>query len=168
MTQLPTLLSSCARAATAEEARFRVDYPNSKPRATRIFALDAGAAIVIGRVSQQRWNGAHFCTYVRTSTTDLSRPDAILRLADGSETRLSDELEGADVAIMISTTHEEAEGAATIGMACAMRKIMTAGLVVGSSDSLDDAVTALRPHASMLVVAAEEDFVRQMLIALRA
>jgi hypothetical protein len=165
--QLPTLLNSCARAATAEEARFRVDYPNSKPRTTRIFALDAGAATVIGRVAQQRWNGAHFCTYERT-TTDASQPDAILRLADGSETLLSDELEGADVAIMISTTHDEGEGAATIGMACALRKIMTAGLVVGSSDGLDDAITALRPHASMLVVAAEEDFVPQMLLALRA
>ena len=43
-TDAPTLLSSCARASTREEARFRVDYPNSATRSTRIFALDKRAA----------------------------------------------------------------------------------------------------------------------------
>ena len=35
------MLSESARMTTAEEARFRIDYPNSKPRAIKVVALDA-------------------------------------------------------------------------------------------------------------------------------
>lgn len=169
MDRRPTLLHSCARAATAAEARFRVNYPNSTARASRIVALDDEAALVIGRISGKRWDGAHFLTYqAPTSGADATQPDAILRFPDGEETRLSDELEGADVAVMIATADRGAEAASIIGIACALRGIMTAGLVVGNSDGLDAAVTALRPYASVLVVSADEDYVPEMLAALRA
>ncbi|MEU6656225.1 hypothetical protein ABZ904_44580 [Streptomyces sp. NPDC046900] len=39
MTQ-SVLVSSCARAATAEEAAFRIDYPLAAARNTRVVALD--------------------------------------------------------------------------------------------------------------------------------
>jgi hypothetical protein len=165
----PTLLHSCARAATAAEARFRVDYPNSTTRASRIVALDDEAASVLGRISGLGWSGAHFLTYkTTTSGGNGSQPEAILQSSDGSETRLSDELNGADVAVMIATADREAEAAAIIGQACALRGIMTAGLVVGKRNGTQDAVTALRPYAAVLVVAADEDFVPEMLTALRA
>jgi hypothetical protein len=164
----PTLLSSCARAATAAEARFRVNYPNSRTRASRIVALDPDAASMVGRIAGQAWNGAHFLSYQETSSADPLDPDAILRSADGTESRLSDELDGADVAVMIATAGRVPEGAAIIGRACSIRGIMTAGLVMGDGNALDDAVTALRPYASVLVVSPDEDYVPQMLVALRA
>ena len=169
MDRRPTLLHSCARAATAAEARFRVNYPNSTIRASRIIALDSEAASVVGRISGQRWKGAHFLTYKEpASGADAPRSDAILRSSDGAETRLSDELDGADVAVMVATADRGAEAASIIGKACALRGIMTAGLVVGDGDGLDDAVNALRPYASVLVVSADEDYVPEMLGALRA
>jgi hypothetical protein len=165
----PTLLHSCARAATAGEARFRVDYPNSITRASRVVALDDEAASVVRRISGRDWQGAHFLTYKEpVSGGNGNHPDAILRSSDGAETRLSDELEGADVAVMIATADHEAEAASIIGKACFLRGIMTAGLVVGDGNGVDDAVTALRPYAAVLVVAADEDFVPEMLTALRA
>jgi hypothetical protein len=165
----PTLLHSCARAATAAEARFRVDYPNSKTRASRVIALDADAASLVGRISRQPWQAAHFLTYEQAiSEHDALGSDAVLRSIDGVETRLSDELEGADVAVMIATADLGAEAASIIGRACAMRRIMTAGLVVGNGSGLEDAVNALRPYASVLVVSADEEYVPEMLGALRA
>jgi hypothetical protein len=169
MDQRPTMLHSCAQAATAAEARFRVDYPNSKTRSSRIVALDSAAAAIVERISEQSWNGAHFLIYKEPilDSDDLS-PDAMLQSSDGSETRLSDELDGADVAVMIVTADREEEAASIIGRACFQRGIMTAGLVVGDEVGLDDAVMALRPYASVLVVAADEDYVTEMLTALRA
>lgn len=165
----PTLLHSCAQAATAAEARFRVNYPNSTTRASRIFALDHEAASVIRRISGGSWNGARFLTFKEpTSEADAARSDANLRSSDGSETRLSDELNEADVAVMIATADQGAEAASIIGKACALRGIMTAGLVVGDGNALDDAVNALRPYASVLVVSTDEDYVPEMLGALRA
>jgi hypothetical protein len=165
----PTLLHRCALAATAAEARFRVDYPNSTTRASRIIALDNEAASVIGRVSEGPWQGAHFLTYQKASFgRDPLDPDALLRSPDGTETLLSDELEGADVAVMIAAADRDAEGASIIGRACALRGIMTAGLVVGLGGGSDGPISALRPYASMLVVATAEDYVPEMLTALRA
>ncbi|MGH8928145.1 MAG: 3-methyl-2-oxobutanoate hydroxymethyltransferase, partial [Acidimicrobiia bacterium] len=69
---------------------------------------------------------------------------------------------------MISAANWGSEAASIVGIACALRGIMTAGLVVGDSDGLDDAVTALRPYASVLVVSADEDYIPEMLAALRA
>lgn len=122
----------------------------------------------MSRISGQQWRGAHFLTYKEAiHGEDGLPPDAILQSFDGAETRLSDELDGADVAVMIATADREAEGAAIIGRACFSRGIMTAGLVLGDN-GVDDAVTALRPYASVLVVAADVDYVPEMLSALRA
>ena len=43
------LPSSCARAASAEESRFRIDRPIAPSRAGRVVALDARAAEPGGR-----------------------------------------------------------------------------------------------------------------------
>ena len=164
----PTLLSSCARAATAAEARFRVDYPNSSTRASRIVALDPAAAAIVEPVAEQPWQGARFLTWVGPAPDRDGGPDAALRSFDGDEARLSDELEGADVAVMVATGPLGAEAAATIGRASFRRRVMTAGLVVGDTATADAAVQALRPYASVLVVSADETYIRDVLTALRA
>lgn len=165
----PTLLHSCARAATAAEARFRVDYPNSTRRASRIIGLDDQAVSILDALAEQPWQGARFLTYeAPTPSADEAQQDAVMRSLDGVETRLSDELDGADVAVMVATGDRGAEAASIIGRACFSRRIMTAGLVVRDGGSPDDAVNALRPYASVLVVSADELFIRDVLMALRA
>jgi hypothetical protein len=164
----PTLLNSCARAATAAEARFRIDDPNSSNRASRIVSLDQTAAAIVARVAEQPWQGARFLSYVGPSSDHDGGPDAALRSFDGEESRLSDELDGADVAVMVATGPGGADGAATIGQASFRRRIMTAGLVVGEAGTTDAAVQALRPYASVLVVSSDESYIRDVLTALRA
>ncbi len=44
---VPSLVSSCARAASAKEAAFRIDYPLAPARATRVIGFDARAAEVV-------------------------------------------------------------------------------------------------------------------------
>lgn len=168
MERRPTLLHSCALAATAAEARFRIDYPNSKTRDSRIVALDEEAAVILERIRREPWQGARFLSYQGRSDPAAEGPDAVLVTLDGTETRLSKELEGADVAIMVATTDRGAEGASIIGDACFLRRIMTAGLVVGDGARVDQAITSLRPYASVLVVSSDEEYVPDMLVALRA
>lgn len=167
----PTLLSACAKAATAAEARYRVDYPNSKARATRILALNEAAAGLMRRITEAPWNGAHFLTFVASRSPaglEMLPVDAVLRTPDGAETSLIDELNGADVVVMIATAGSDAEAAAIVGNACSVRSIMTAGLVVARGGGVDAAVSALRPYAAVLVVASDEEYVPEMLTALRA
>lgn len=167
----PTLLSSCASAATAAEARFRIDRPITVTQASRIIGLDDGAAGIVGRVAELPWRGAHFLTYEvpRPDAGDGQTSDAGLRTVEGTDALLSDELDDADVAVMVATGDRGAQAASVIGLACALRGIMTAGLVVaGREDVANAAVSALRPHATVLVVTTDENDVPEMLTALRA
>jgi len=168
----PILLNSCARAATAAEARFRIDAPIKPSRATRVVALDDSAAAVIREVAAQPWASARFfsCDLDQPpSDGDARSADAVrLRTIDGTRTQLADELADVDVAVMVATSDDGAEAAAVIGAACTVRGIMTAGLVVGEGREAGDAAGALRPHARFLLVSADEHDVVEVLTALRA
>jgi len=146
----PILANSCALAATAEEARFRIDRPIGS-RAALILALDRDAGEVVDRVAERPWGAARFLH------------------ADGlSETQLAAELEDADVAIMIATGDADGELAAAIARVCAERGIMTAGLILGEQLEVAAAVAALRPYARNLMVTDDEEDVAEVLRALRA
>jgi hypothetical protein len=167
----PILLNSCARAATAAEARFRINAPIVPARATRVVALDAGAEIVVRRVAQREWVAARFFTCETRpllAQSDGNVADVVLRSIDGSESWLSEELIGADVAVMIATANDGAAMASAIGDACTLRGIMTAGLVLAEGHDANAAVSALRPYAPVIMVTYDDNDVSEVLTALRA
>ena len=144
----PILANSCARAATAAEARFRIDAEIG-PRRALIVALDEAAADVVDRVAEKPWGGARF-------------------FRSPAEVRLAEELEDADVAIMVGTAAADGGAAARIAHACVERGIMTAGLVLGAREQVAGAVAALRPYARNLMATEDEDDLAAVLTALRA
>jgi hypothetical protein len=144
----PILASSCARAATAEEARFRIDRPIGG-RSALVVALDGEAAAVVDRVAELPWHGARF-----------------FRSPDGLD--LEQELADVDVAIMIATADADGDAAETIASACAERGIMTSGLILGEQLDVAAAVSALRPYARNLMVTEDEEDIAAVLTALRA
>jgi hypothetical protein len=167
----PILLNSCAKAATASEARFRINAPRFTTRASRIVAVDEGAAGIVRRAANELWTGdAHFLVFGAPMSVDgLDGPhvDATLRTVNGAEAVLSDELTDADVVVMVATTNAGADAVSVIGQACFARAVMTAGLVVAEGGAAERAVASLRPHAMVLVVTEDEEDVPEMLRALR-
>jgi hypothetical protein len=148
LTTRPILANSCAYAATAEEASFRIDRPIGG-RVALVIALDDEAANVVDRVAELPWQGARF----------FRTPD---------ELDLERELTDTDVAIMIATADADGAVAERIAEACAERGIMTSGLILGAQLDVAPAVTALRPYARNLMVTDDEDDVGAVLTALRA
>jgi hypothetical protein len=175
MQRRPTLSSSCARATTAAEARFRISSAEPAPASSRIIALDEPAAELVRGLAGQPWRGGRFLVFDRLDpgSNGHGRPaDTVLRLADGSPTMLSSELDGADVAVLIATPAARAEVASVVGDACASRWIMSAGLVVAGEAAAggaaaEDVVAALRPNAMVLVVLRSSDDIAGILSALR-
>jgi hypothetical protein len=157
----PTALSSCARATTAAELRYRVDAPIAPSRGVRVIALDAGAAEVAARVAGLEWSSARFL--VCEGDADGLR----LRGMGGAPADLDEQLDAADVVVMVATEDSGAAAAYALGKACWQRGTMTAGLVVGGARS-EEAVAALRPHARVLLPSADEGDVVDLLTALRA
>jgi hypothetical protein len=168
MQRQPTLASSCARAVTAAEARFRISYPEFASRNSRVIALDDQAAAVVRSLSAQQWSGGHFLVF--DGLVPVNGPaaaDARLRRADGTDALLSDELSDADVVVMLATERGSAEAASVIGDACAARSIMSAGLVLSGSERSDEVVSALRPNAMVLVILRDDGNIPEILSALR-
>jgi hypothetical protein len=171
--QRPTGLGSCARAATTAEARYRVKYPNSLTRASRIFALDARAADAMYAVTEDPWQGAHFLTVGKTSVNvDTTLADDLPLIGPGgASVKLSDELDGADVVVLLASADANIGAAEVVAREAYARHIMIAALALGdglSQNKLDDVVAALRPFAGVLVAASDDDFIPAMLSALRA
>ena len=199
--------SESARMSSAAEARFRIDYPNSQPRAVKVIALDNASEHVVKRVAQAPWQQATFFTSIKfdgapphadepgsgrvsgVRTIDLPRwplaPLASAAHADedwsmqawlgdlaGRTKALVDEVASADLVVMVSSAGTGAQAAAVIGEACAVRKVMTMALIIGSeqrsNEELSQTLAALRPYASMLVIANGDEYIEEMLAALRA
>lgn len=144
VTRPPTLLHSCRWAATAQEAAYRIDKPPAYVRTSRVFGLDPGAAGVVREIARLPWHDTRF----------LSGFDAM---------RLDDDLRDADFVMMIATANDGAAAASAIGHACATRGITTAGIVLGIGYESDKAVTALRPHARVLLVTQDQQDIVEIL-----
>ena len=73
---------------------------------------------------------------------------------------------------MIASPGGHAVAAADIGAVCSARRIMTTALITGTDDASDEALSAtlaqLRPWSLMVVVASSDEYVEDVLTALRA
>jgi hypothetical protein len=168
------MLSESARAASAAEARFRINEPNSRPRAVKIIALDRPSEGIVKRLAQSSWTNATFLTAL-ASAPPRGEPFSIQGwLSDlaGHTKDLVGEINNADQVVMIATAGEDAQAASLIGEACSMKRVMTTALVLGATSISDAALSRtlaqLRPWALMLVIVSAEEYIADMLAALRA
>ena len=168
MEHRPILANSCAMAATAAEARYRIDARPQPPRNTSVVALDEGAMAVVRELAGQEWNAARFLGCADGADGAGDYADLQLCTVDGDPVRLSEELAEADFVMMIATEGRGAAAAATIGDACTLRGIMTAGLIVGTDGESGAALTALRPNARVLLVTGDERDATELLAAVGA
>jgi hypothetical protein len=169
------MLSESARMSTAAEARFRIDAPNSKPRHVKVIALDPTSEALVKHLADRRWNSASFFTASAFAGTPPGRGFSIQGwLSDlaGRTKDLIDEVNGADLVVMVATAGESAQAAALIGEACSLKRVNTTGLILGGASATDEmlskTLSQLRPWSLMLVIANGEDYIEDMLIALRA
>jgi hypothetical protein len=157
---IPVGPSACVNAATAKEAAYRIDYPLAAARNTRVVALDPGAERIVRQVAELEWGQVRFYS--------VADPGHILVTMAGASVALAEALEDSNTVVMVSTDGSNGDAVATIGAACKVRGIMTAGLVVTPGALTSDALFHLRPHARILLVPAEEDDLVELLRATRA
>ncbi|WP_290514229.1 hypothetical protein [Aeromicrobium sp.] len=157
---IPVGPSACAQATTAKEAAYRIDYPFSAARNTRVVALDPEAEAIVRMAADGQWGEARFY-----STTD---PGDRLVTMDGQDVALTDEISESNTLIMVSVSGANAAAVSHIGRACYDLGIMTAGLAMTPDQLNSEALQHLRPYARVLLVPAEPDDLIELLLATRA
>lgn len=157
--------SESARMTSAAQVRHRVQAPNGAPRSISVIALDASSEALLVQLAARPWRHASFLTAA-------AEIDGRLRDLAGRRRDLTGEVRAADLVVMVATPGGHAEAASTIGRACRTARVTTTALVVGAEGAPDQMVARtlaqVRPWALMLVVAGPEDYVADMLVALRA
>lgn len=157
---IPVGPSACLNAATAKEAAYRIDYPIAAARNTRVLALDPAAERIVWQAAQLEWDQARFYS--------VADPGHTLVTSSGESVALADALEDSNTVVMVSSDGSNGAAVSTIGAACKVRGIMTAGLVMTPGALTSDALFHLRPHARILLVPAEEEDLVELLRATRA
>ncbi|HVL69747.1 MAG TPA: hypothetical protein VM364_20990 [Vicinamibacterales bacterium] len=148
------LLSESVLMSSAAQARFRVQAPNSLPRAIKVVALDPAGEAVVRRLAVSDWRHAAFFS-VATFTRDLEAQVA-----------------SADLVVMVAGPGGRAEAAAVIGRACSDRRVTTTALVVDAASAPEEelarTLVQIRPWSLMVVIANSDEYVEDLLVALRA
>ena len=161
------MLSESARMSSAGEARFRLQSSNSQPRFIKVIALDVPSEGMLCRLAERSWNHA---TFLSASPFGVNEE----RLTDlaGRPRNLQDEVDTADLVVMVATAGGNAQAAASIGSACSLKRVNTAAFISGTASISDAAISKtlaqLRPWSLMVVIAETDDYIEDMLVALRA
>jgi hypothetical protein len=164
-----------ARMNSAAEARFRIQDDVSVSGAVKVIALDEPSERVVRRLAKGAWNRTTFLTAAAISSMFPVNSDSVagwLSDLSGKYSVLRDEIEAADLVVMVATPGGGAYAASIIGEACSLRRVTTTGLVIGGISAREAAVaktlSQLRPWSLMVVIADAEDYLDYMLAALRA
>jgi hypothetical protein len=168
--------SESARMASAGEARYRVQYPNSIARAIKVIALDTESAALVDRLGHEQWNGAAFFKSVSFEAGMPASGAGALKawLGDiaGRAKDLVAEIDAADIVVVMASAGQDAQAASVIGEACLLRNKTMIALILEaaavSEEALSRTLRGMRPFARMLVIASGADYVTDMLRALRA
>ena len=167
------MLSESARMSSAAEARFRVQASNSMPRAIKVIAMDAPSDDVVKGLAERQWHHAMFFTASALSGGTSDDPRSAWLTDLGGETAdLIDEVDRADLVVMVASPGGHADKASLIGEACSHKRVMTTALVVSAASASDEdlakTLAQLRPWSLMVVIANADDYVEDILTALRA
>ena len=153
--------SESARMSSAAEAKFRIDAPSER---------------VVKELAGAPWQRASFLTASAFSGVPQQGSrfsmDGWLNDLAGRTKNLVDEVNSADLVVMVASAGESAGAAAIIGEACSIKHVMTTALILGSASSSDETLSKmlaqLRPHVMMLVISSADEYIKDMLTALRA
>lgn len=170
--------SESARSTTRNESRFRVDYPNSIARSVKVIALDEAGRRLVDKIALLPWARATFFTSLSQEQSpaplraESNAVRAWLNDIAGQAKGLIEEIETADVVVMIAGAGSTADAAPLIGEACQLRHVTAVGLVLQDEEITDEAIertlSKMRQFVTMLVVASGDEYAEAMLTALRA
>ncbi len=164
------MTSESSSATTAQEQRFRVDKPNSMPRAAMLIGLDpASRRLVDGLAAARPERRRSFD--LGCDGLDAGALAEWLAALPARTQALTDAIDDANIVVVVAAAGIEAEAASLVSDACRTRGVRMTALVV--ADGQDDAQVALtlarlRPGAAMVVVAGNDAYVEDMLSALQA
>lgn len=164
--------------AAAADTGFRVNYPNSHPRALTLVGLGSQGARIARGV------GGHELPNLQTLIVESPAPATreptgpanslatVLRAIAAEGHRVADALAQADMIFLVATPADDLGVAAEIGQFGRQRGVLVTGILVlepgGRGSNADTALELMRAASDMLVMVSDASYVTEMLNELGA
>ena len=147
----------------AGDTRHRVSYPNSRPRAIKLFGLGEGGRRIAEAIAG-RGLGHVEAIAAPAGSTDMQQATVDEDSAIGRAIR------EADIVFLVAQDGDNVAFAPAIGQMAHRKGVLVTGMLIQKRDAgshvPDSTLSALRSASDMLVMVTDTDYVAEMLGAL--
>ncbi|MDQ6620047.1 MAG: hypothetical protein M3Z31_10180 [Pseudomonadota bacterium] len=155
--------------AAAADTRYRIPYPNSKPRAIKLIGLGEGGSRIAQEIA--RGDMRHVEALAGGAARSASGEAMLQAIAEqGSEVGRA--IRSADMVFVVAVEGDNVALAPAIGQMAHDKGVLVTGILIqdaaGGGSLPDGTLNALRGAADMLVMVSDAEYVREMLSALGA
>lgn len=161
--------------AAAADTRYRINYPNSRPRALKLIGLGDGGTKIARRVSDHKFQHVQVLNPENpppSTRANATSPSGMFQAIAAEGHRLRETLEKADMIFMVATPADDLGVAAEIGQLGRQRNILITGVLVAPAATMTadagHALELLRAATDMLVIVSDASYVIEMLTELGA
>lgn len=154
--------------AAADDTRHRVAYPNSRPRAIKLFGLGEGGGEIARAIAARGLSQVE--AIVAGAPRSGTGPADILRTIASEGSDVARAIGESDMVFVVAREGDNVALAPAIGQLAHDRKVLVTGMLIQGreGDLPRGTLDALRSASDMLVIVSDTDYVGEMLAALGA
>jgi len=155
--------------AAAADTRYRIPYPNSKPRAIKMIGLGEGGNRIAQLVAEA---GMRHVQAIGAGGARAGTGEAMLQTIADENSEIGRAIRGADMVFIVARDGDNVALAPAIGQMAHERGVLVTGILI-HDDNVGASVPhgtldALRSASDMLVMVSDNEYVQEMLSALGA
>jgi len=163
-----TPIISESRAAAAD-TRYRIPYPNSKPRAIKVIGLGEGGSRIAQQIAD---TGMRHVQAVAAGGARGGTSEAMVQAIADENSEIGRAIREADMVFVVARDGDNVALAPAIGQMTHQRGVLVTGVLIHEeapgTPVPQGTLHTLRSAADMLVMVSDADYVEEMLSALGA
>lgn len=155
--------------AAAADTRYRIPYPNSRPRAIKMIGLGEGGSRIAQTIAEA---GMHHVQAIAAGGARAVSSDTMLQAMADENSEIGRAIRGADMVFIVARDGDNVALAPAIGQMAHEKGVLVTGILIHEDDAgatvPDSTLNALRNASDMLVMVSDAEYVEEMLSALGA
>ncbi|HZQ62310.1 MAG TPA: hypothetical protein VFC24_13220 [Casimicrobiaceae bacterium] len=155
--------------AAAADTRYRIPYPNSRPRAIKLIGLGEGGSRIAQALTE---TGMRHVQAIAAGGARAGGSESMLQAIADENSEIGRAIRGADMVFIVARDGDNVALAPAIGQMAHQKGVLVTGILIHEDNSgatvPDSTLNALRSAADMLVMVSDTEYVQEMLSALGA
>ena len=155
--------------AAAADTRYRIPYPNSRPRAIKLIGLGEGGSRIAQQIAEA---GMRHVEAIAAGSTRGGSGESMLQAIADENSEIGRAIRAADMVFVVARDGDNVALAPAVGQMTHERGVLVTGILIHEDSAAapvpDGTLHALRSASDMLVMVSDTEYVQEMLSALGA